>query len=94
MANIEELHLTGGRVVDGFLLPDPDEADVNGKLLPPLRRIRLEDLHEDDWTPPATLHHPSNFWRPEGLTRYLWGMPSHSQVCVEGNRGIGRGICS
>ena len=47
MANIEELHLTGGGVVDGFLLPDPDEADVNGKLLPPLRRPRLEDLYED-----------------------------------------------
>ena len=47
MANIQELHLTGGMVADGFLLPDPDESDVNRKLLPSLRRLRLEDLYED-----------------------------------------------
>ena len=30
IANIQELHLTSGRVVDGFLLPDPDEPVVKG----------------------------------------------------------------
>ena len=45
---LQELHLTSGRVVDGFLLPDPGEPVVNRKLLPSLRRLRLEDLYEDD----------------------------------------------
>ena len=51
MANIQELNLTGGMVVDGFLLPDPDEPDINGKLLPSLRRLHLEDLCEAIGTP-------------------------------------------
>ena len=51
MPNIQELHLTSGRVADGFLLPDPDEPVANGKLLPSLRHLRLEDLYEDDWSP-------------------------------------------
>ena len=62
MANIEGLHLTGGRVVDGFLLPD-----VDGKLLPSLRRPRLEDLHEDGIEPLAVR-------RFQLLSR---GVPSH-----------------
>ena len=67
MANIRELHLPSGRVVDGFLLPDPDELDVNGKLFPSLRRLRLEGLYEDNIKLLAVR-------RSRSLSR---GMPSH-----------------
>ena len=53
MANIQELRLAIGRVVDGFLLPDPDEPDLNGKLLPSLRRL--------GWK--ICMRTTSNFWR-------------------------------
>ena len=51
MANIQELHLTGGMVVDGFLLPD-----INWKLLPSLRRV-VERSRENPYPiskPPTT----------------------------------------
>ena len=75
MAKIQELHLTSGRVVGGFLQPDTDGRLANKQLLPSLRRLRLEDLCEDDWSP--LLPFPPNFWRSEDFTRCSWGMPSY-----------------
>ena len=73
MANIQELHLTSGRVADSFLLPDPDEPAANGKPFPSLRRLPLEDLYEATGTP----CYPTSPIKLLAVTRYLWEMSSH-----------------
>ena len=53
MPNIQELHLTGALLSDGFLQSNPDGPLANTKLLPSLRYLHLEDtvLEDGDWTP-------------------------------------------
>ena len=53
MPGIQELRLTNALLSDGFLQPDPDGPLANTKLLPSLRRLRLENivLKDDDWSP-------------------------------------------
>ena len=53
MPKIQELHLTGALLVGRFLQPDLDGPLANKKLLPSLRRLRLEDitLGGDNWDP-------------------------------------------
>ena len=53
MSKLQELHLTGVVLSEGFLRPDPGGPLANTKLLPSLRHLHLEDtiLSDDDWTP-------------------------------------------
>ena len=53
MPRIQELHLIGASLSDGFLLPDPAGPLAGTKLLPSLRHLHLEDteLDDDDWSP-------------------------------------------
>jgi hypothetical protein len=72
MHKLQELHLYFPKLTDGFLRPDLDGQLANRKLLPSLRRLRLQDtiLHESPVIP-----HPSH--RTSGGQRILL-MISHS----------------
>ena len=52
MPNIETLRLSGVRLSNGFLQPNPNGPRANTKLLPSLRLLRLEHVifwNDDDW---------------------------------------------
>ena len=53
MARIEDIHLIRAQLEPGFLLPDIGSPGGDGKLLPSLQRIRLEDVLTDEgsWQP-------------------------------------------
>ena len=53
MPNLQELHLVDPVLVGGFLQPDLSGPLANNKLLPSLRRLRLENpvLSGEDWNP-------------------------------------------
>ena len=82
MPKIQELHLTGALLVDGFLQPDLDGPLANNKLLPSLRRLRLEDtvLNEDEWSPiiPYLTHQASGCHR---ISLTIGGEPQH--ICKD-----------
>ena len=50
MPTIRELHLTSPSLANRFLQPDPDGPFANQKLLPSLRRLRLENAACKDWS--------------------------------------------
>jgi len=86
MPNIQELHLTGAFLSDGFLQPDPTGPLAGMKLLPSLRHIHLEDttLDDDDWSPLLSyLSHQTSGGQTISLR--LSGGPTH--IC--GNVEIG-----
>ena len=78
MPKIQELHLAGAFLSDGFLRPDPAGSLADTKLLPSLRHLHLEDtvLDDDDWSPLLSfLSYQTSGGQAVALT--LSGGPSH-----------------
>jgi len=87
MPKIQELHLTGSFLSDGFLQPDPAGSLAGTKLLPSLRRLHLEDttVDDDDWSPLLSyLSHQTS--GGQAISLRLSGGPTH--ICENVEIGI------
>ena len=89
MPKIQELHLFGPQVYDGFLLPDLGGPHAKKKLLPSLRHLHLDEvfLSQIGWSPiiPFLTHQTSD---GQGISLTISGPCKH--ICKYALRKMGR----